>query len=239
MTEIDWQTTTTGAFDQLRYIRTRASSRQLQLLMCAACRLILNQIPPERALPILTGLEHYAEGTVPLEAFRQAEMAAQRLERETDGDDPSTPQYLAIKAFRAAVSSPLDVALRRVIENVESVAARDAGEGLGRAARGKRHGEICDLFREIIGNPFAPRTAVPTWMQPAERMAPGWLIRVSETARRIAVAIHRNQAYDRFPILADALEEEGCTDDELLLHLRLPGSHVRGCWALDLVLGKN
>lgn len=239
MTEIDWQTTTTGAYDLLRYIRTRTTSRKLQLLMCAACRLIVEHLPAERTLPILIGLEQYAEGEVPLETFRQVTTAAQRLERETDGDDPSTPKYLAIKALRAAVSSPLDVALHRVIENVESVAGRDAGEGLGRAARGKRHGEICDLFREIIGNPFAPRTAVPTWMQPTERSTPGWLIRVSETARRIAVAIHRDQAYDRFPILADALEEEGCTDDELLLHLRLPGSHVRGCWALDLVLSKN
>ena len=41
------------------------------------------------------------------------------------------------------------------------------------------------------------------------------------------------------PVLADALEEAGCSDDELLGHLRGPGPHVRGCWALDLILGKQ
>jgi hypothetical protein len=43
----------------------------------------------------------------------------------------------------------------------------------------------------------------------------------------------------RMGVLADALEEAGCTDDGLLSHLRSPGPHFRGCWALDLVLGKQ
>jgi hypothetical protein len=43
----------------------------------------------------------------------------------------------------------------------------------------------------------------------------------------------------RLALLADALEDAGCTDGELLGHLRGPGPHVRGCWALDLVLGKS
>ena len=118
-------------------------------------------------------------------------------------------------------------------------AARDAGEGLARAARGQKHRQLCDLFREVIGNPFHPRTAQPTWLPSDGRQTPVWLIRVSEAARGIAAALHRDQAYDRFPILADSLEEEGCTDEELLLHLRTPQAHVRGCWALDLILGKS
>ena len=43
----------------------------------------------------------------------------------------------------------------------------------------------------------------------------------------------------RLAVLSDALEEVGCTDTALLSHLRSPGPHVRGCWALDLVLGKS
>ena len=42
----------------------------------------------------------------------------------------------------------------------------------------------------------------------------------------------------RFAVLSDAFEEAGCTDPDVLSHLRSPGPHVRGCWALDLVLGK-
>jgi len=237
MTETDWQTTATGAYDMLRYIRTRTSSRKLQLLMGAACRLALDHLPAERVLPILSGVELYAEGLAPLETFRQAEFAAQTLERETVQD--ASPRWAAIQALRSAVSSPLDDALNRTIGWVEAVAARDAGEGLARAARVVRHRQICDLFREVIGNPFAARMAVPTWMQSPERSTPGWLIRVSEAARNLATALHRDQAYDRFPILADSLEEEGCIDEELLLHMRQPQPHVRGCWALDLILGKN
>jgi hypothetical protein len=44
---------------------------------------------------------------------------------------------------------------------------------------------------------------------------------------------------DRLGVLADSLEDAGCTDDTLLGHLRSTGPHVRGCWAVDLVLGKQ
>jgi hypothetical protein len=44
---------------------------------------------------------------------------------------------------------------------------------------------------------------------------------------------------DRLAVLADALEDAGCADPDLLAHLRGPGPHVRGCWALDLVLGNG
>jgi hypothetical protein len=54
----------------------------------------------------------------------------------------------------------------------------------------------------------------------------------------LAEASYEEQAFDRLPILADALEEAGCSDEALLGHLRGPGPHVKGCWALDLVLGK-
>ena len=63
-----------------------------------------------------------------------------------------------------------------------------------------------------------------------------WL---TATVRSIAAAIDRDRAFDRLPILADALEEAGCTNADVLLHCRQPGEHVRGCWVVDLVLGKE
>ncbi len=240
MTEIDWQTTTTGAYDMQRYIRAKASSRKLQLLLCAACRLVLDHLPADRIRPILAGVELYAEGLATLDEFRDVQSAAQLLSQDAIGEsDQQTPRAAALRALRAVVSNPLDDALHRIIVWVESAAAREAGGGLARAARGRRHAELCHLFREVFGNPFVSRRVVPSWMQPADRSSPGWLIRVSETAKGLAAGIQRDQAFDRFPLLADALEEEGCTDDELLLHLRIPAPHVRGCWALDLVLGKS
>ncbi len=65
---------------------------------------------------------------------------------------------------------------------------------------------------------------------------PAWL---SPTVQSISLSIYRDRAFDRLPILADALEEAGCTNADVLLHCRQPGEHVRGCWVVDLVLGKT
>jgi hypothetical protein len=56
---------------------------------------------------------------------------------------------------------------------------------------------------------------------------------------RIAQAVHEDRAFDRLPILADALEDAGCTDATILDHCRGPAAHVRGRWVLDLLLGKR
>ncbi len=65
---------------------------------------------------------------------------------------------------------------------------------------------------------------------------PAWL---TDTVQSIATAIYRDRAFDRLPILADAFEEAGCTNADVLLHCRKPAEHVRGCWVVDLVLGKQ
>jgi hypothetical protein len=64
---------------------------------------------------------------------------------------------------------------------------------------------------------------------------PGWR---SPVVARLASECYESGTYDRLPILADALEDEGCQAVELLAHLRGPGPHARGCWAVDLALGK-
>jgi hypothetical protein len=68
---------------------------------------------------------------------------------------------------------------------------------------------------------------------------PAWLAWNGGTVPRLAEAIYREEAFDRLPILADALEEAGCTDAGLLGHLRGPGPHVRGCFVLDLLTGRE
>jgi hypothetical protein len=91
------------------------------------------------------------------------------------------------------------------------------------ATQQRRHS---DLIRDIFGNPFRRAKLGPLATAPG---APGPLARV----------IYDERAFDRLPLLADALEDAGCTDADLLGHLRLPGPHVRGCWAVDLVVGKQ
>jgi hypothetical protein len=113
-----------------------------------------------------------------------------------------------------------------------SASGRIAGDFLGRDwGRGSADRQAA-LVRELVGNPFR-----------RVRLAPGWL---TPTVTGLAASAYEERALPsgqldsaRLSVLADALEEAGCADPDLLGHLRSPGPHVRGCWALDLVLGKG
>ena len=77
----------------------------------------------------------------------------------------------------------------------------------------------------------------PLPLRPA--LNPDWLAWNDGTVPRITQAIYDERAFDRMPVLADALEDAGCTDRAILDHCRQPGPHVRGCWVVDLLLGKE
>lgn len=81
------------------------------------------------------------------------------------------------------------------------------------------------LLRCIFGNPFRPVAFAPHWR--------------SETAVSLATGIYDERAFDRLPILADALEEAGCDNADVLAHCRSDGPHARGCWVVDGVLGRE
>jgi hypothetical protein len=88
--------------------------------------------------------------------------------------------------------------------------------------RAKKSKAFADIAREVFG-PLRKQRFLVRWR--------------TETVRLLAGGVHADQAFDRLPILADALEEAGCDNAELLAHCRGPGPHVPGCWALDLVRG--
>ncbi len=81
------------------------------------------------------------------------------------------------------------------------------------------------MFRDISGNPFRPVTAEATWRTPA--------------VTAFAQFIYDERAFERMPDLADLLERAGCKDLEIPQHCRGSGPHVRGCWVIDLILGKE
>jgi hypothetical protein len=84
------------------------------------------------------------------------------------------------------------------------------------------------LLRDLFGNPFRPVALDSAWL--------AWQ---GGTIPKLAQAIYDDRAFDRLPVLADALLDAGCEDADLLGHLRGPGPHVRGCWPVDLLLGKG
>jgi hypothetical protein len=82
-----------------------------------------------------------------------------------------------------------------------------------------------NLLRDIIGNPFRPATINPAWRTP--------------TAVQLARAIYEGRDFAALPVLADALEEAGCDNADILAHCRQGGEHARGCFAVDAVLGRQ
>ena len=92
-----------------------------------------------------------------------------------------------------------------------------------RSTRGL-HRTFADLLRDVIGNSFRPVTFDPGWR--------------TDTVVALARQMYESREFEAMPILADALQDAGCDSDDILNHCRGPGPHVRGCWVVDLVLGK-
>ncbi len=88
------------------------------------------------------------------------------------------------------------------------------------------------LLRDIFGGPFRPVTLDPSLLTPA-------IVKLARAAYDERLLPSSELDAQRLAVLADALEEAGLTDAGLLAHLREPGGHVRGCWGVDLLLGKG
>jgi hypothetical protein len=100
----------------------------------------------------------------------------------------------------------------------------------------ERDAVLCGLLRCVFGNPF----------RPSPPLTPAVLAWNDGTVRRIAEGAYEERQLPagtldtaRLAILADALLDAGCNDEELIAHCRSAGPHYRGCWAVDLILGKE
>jgi hypothetical protein len=83
-----------------------------------------------------------------------------------------------------------------------------------------------NLVRDIFGNPFRPVALDPAWL--------------TSTVVALAEGIYAERAFDRMPILADGLQDAGCDNPDVLNHCRdASATHVRGCWVIDLLTGRQ
>ena len=92
-------------------------------------------------------------------------------------------------------------------------------------AEGEESAAQVKMVHCIFGNPFRPVTFDPDWR--------------TTTAIQLAQQMYDSRDFSAMPILADALQDAGCDHADILDHCRGPGPHVRGCWVVDLVLGKE
>lgn len=112
------------------------------------------------------------------------------------------------------------------IEELKGTSVGDQQKAVG-AKKEEREIQTLNL-KDIMGNPFRPVATDPTWLSWHDGPVP-----------RIAQAIYAERRFADLPILADALEEAGCNNADILSHCRSNGQHVRGCWVVDLILGKQ
>ena len=214
----DWKTCA-DPYAMLGLLPDGTGVRRWRLFACGCCRRVWYMLRDRQSRRAVEVAERFADGAA----------AARELDEACRGAWDTWQLWprmdaLAVKAVGAAtwvgkpVVGPYEAAT--VLEYTLAAEARLPPE--------EALVDRADLVRDVFGNPFRPVAVDPAWV--------AWN---DGTVARLARAVYDERAFDRLPVLADALEEAGCTDPEILTHCRTPGTHVRGCWLLDLLLDKR
>ena len=247
MTEADWDSCT-DPMPMLEWLLTAAkpSDRKLRLFACACHRRVRHWAGDDNDLNRAVDLmERCADGPVVglgPEAIEQAEVEmigpAYRGWRSTPWVEnaASYAGYSATWLEWQMVEAAYDATVPgRSADLAAARAARDLAETAHRRALAAERGEQCSLLRDLFGNPFRP---LPPLGSALLNWNGGAVMQLARAAyeERILPEGHLDPA--RLAVLADALEEAGAPE-EVLAHLRAPGPHVRGCWAVDYLLGKS
>jgi hypothetical protein len=128
---------------------------------------------------------------------------------------------------RSGLVSLLGPAAVAADEVAESAAAARAGRRDSRTYTAERVAQT-ELLREVFGNPVRPALVDPSWLE--------W---GGQVVRALAQGIYEDRTFQRIPVLADALEDAGCSDHPIIVHLRGNGTHFRGCWVIDTLTGRT
>jgi hypothetical protein len=204
--------------EMLEFLRNRGSNRKRRLFACACSRRIWKRLPDELSRRAVELAERYADGRAKKAELVEAREAT--LQKWGSGGRDPVPVFAASAAYCAAksVASPRHI--------------RDAAKSANIASGDRESAAQSNLLRCIFGNPFRPIALDSAWQTPA-------VVRLAQAVYDKRTLLIGNLKASRLAGLADALEEAGCNDLDILSHLRDPGPHVRGCWPVDLLLGKE
>jgi hypothetical protein len=218
MTEAEWLACADPT-SMLEFLRGKASDRKLRLFAGACCRRIWHLYQDRRGKVAVETAERYADGLATEEELREAMRLASVADRKAWGG-----QMELVAAQWAACGNKLADAAG----HASSWALADDTDG--------ERGTHASLLRCMFGNPFRPSPPLPpaalAWN---DRLVPRLAQAIYEERKMPEGTLHTG----RLAVLADALLDAGCEDEALIQHCREPGVHVRGCWAVDLILGKS
>jgi hypothetical protein len=205
----------------LQNLCERVSERKLRLFGCGCCRRVWHLLKEERHRRAIEIVEQYADGHLTDEDLESA-----RVEVSFPAED----DIWATGAVDSLTAPSTDPHLKRVATYTTAALADQTDPYILLEYDEDDERKLqCSLLRDIFGDPFRPQPAIDS----------SWLSWNDAIVPKLAQAIYDDRAFDRLPILADALEEAGCTNADILNHCRQPGEHVRGCWVVDLLLGKS
>jgi hypothetical protein len=255
MTEAEWLACQAPQ-RMLEFLRDngKTSEGKLRLFAVACCRNIWRLLTDERCRNAVEVAEQYADGLVDEQNWQDAAddailalydaAGAYQMSGEVADMLPHAVTSCVTLAIMAETSVAWEVASARHVDPLWATAsvlkqAVDAvslamGEGAAEAAERRAH---VALLRCVIGNPF--RTLAPGTVFHRD-WHDGLLVGMASDIYhdRLLPSGHLDPA--RLAVLCDALLDAGCPEDhEILLHLWGPGPHVRGCIAVDLILGRE
>jgi hypothetical protein len=247
MTEEEWLGSTDPR-PMVRFMEHKASDRRFRLVACGCCRMS-EEIFNAAQLQALDAAEMFVEGRLGPDEFKvvtqklggrdQEFLDALHNDQLPDRKaiaghliscaclhprDQAYPSDCAIEAtFGASFLPPSEVRMFRSSD--PSPNPFFPGRVVYLQLFEIRSAPVSGLIRDIFGNPFRPVAFDPRWR--------------TADAVGLARGIYDERAFDRLPLLADALMDAGCADEQVLGHCRGDGPHVRGCQVVDLVLGKE
>jgi hypothetical protein len=245
MTEAEWNNCTDPQA-MLHFLRVsgRASDRKLCLFACACVRRLWTLLTDERSRRAVEVAEREVDGRLDspaaAEARREAHDAAgelnQRVARLGSATERRWGKVEAVAASAAAAvlqQSAVWLAARGAAFSASvaiKLAARARGAA-GRPSAKKERAVQCLFLRDIFP---------PTLFRSMQGIDSAWLGWNGGTVVKLAQAAYDERASEQMSILADALEDAGCDNEEVLTHCRRQRAvHVRGCFVLDLLLGKE
>lgn len=219
--------------EMLNFLQTSgwSSERKLRLVSCALCHAIEDLLTDACYRAALDVAERYADGLADTGELLDAHEAVTRAGRYTDEYEWSEDKKGLLSAANAVgwattLREPPD--LLAYLAGCAALGAKNASLYKGLPEAEVNAGQSA-MLRDVLGPlPFRPVTVHPSVL--------GW---DNGTVVRQAQAIYSARRFGALLTLADALEEAGCTDSEVLGHCRAAGPHVRGCWVIDLLLGRK
>jgi hypothetical protein len=233
-------------------VSASSTLRQRRLLGCACIRRTWAQLADHRTRELVEVLEAVADYEANREQLKVAVRAAEDAIREVRirvakdvWFSDSVPAWVAADGDEAEVWTQSAAGGHPEVVRAEAVVQYAQLKGFGSLSveqiassvpwrlpywvTGATEGENaarCALVGDIFGNPFRPVAFSPSWR--------------TDTAVSLARQMYESREFLLMPILADALQDAGCSHPDVLDHCHDPaGAHVRGCWVVDLVLGKQ